>query len=43
MAKNPCVAEASQALGRDLTDDEAISLFEEVQDRVRQAEKEAGP
>ena len=43
MAKNPCVAEASQALGRDLTDDEAISLFEEVQDRVRQAEKETGP
>jgi len=43
MAKNPCIAEASQALGRDLTDDEAISLFEEVQDRVKQAANEAGP
>lgn len=42
MAVNPCVAEASQALGRDLTDDEAISLFEEVQKRVNEAKNTTG-
>jgi hypothetical protein len=43
MAKNPCIAEASQALGRELTDDEAITLFEDVQKSVREAENAAGP
>lgn len=36
MAINPCIAEASKALGRDLTDDEAIDLFEEVQNTINQ-------
>jgi hypothetical protein len=43
MATNPCIAEASQALGRELTDDEAITLFEDVQKRVREAENASGP
>lgn len=40
MATNPCIAEASKALGRELTDDEAINLFEEVQDTIKKTRDE---
>jgi len=43
MAVNPCIAEASQALGRKLTDDEAITLFEDVQKSVNEAKQSAEP
>jgi len=43
MEPNKCISEASAALGRELTDDEAISLFTEVQKRIKAAKETSGP
>ena len=43
MEPNKCISEASAALGRQLTDDEAISLFTEVQKKIKEAGATAGP
>jgi hypothetical protein len=43
MEPNKCISEASAALGRELTDDEAISLFTEVQKRIKAAKATSGP
>lgn len=40
--ENPCIAEASAALGRNLTADEADSIFTDVNNRVNEAKSSGG-
>jgi len=42
MSFEKCISEVSAALGRQLTDDEAIDLFENVQRRVKKAKEKGG-
>lgn len=42
MSFEKCISEVSAALGRQLTDDEAIDLFESVQRRVKKAKEKGG-
>lgn len=42
MGFEKCISEVSSALGRELTDDEAIDLFENIQRRVKKAKDQPG-
>ncbi len=42
MGFEKCISEVSAALGRQLSDDEAIDLFENVQRRVKKAKDNKG-